>query len=53
MGTGYLPGGKCGQAVLLISHRLREPWVKNERGYTSSPPMRQNWRVTGNLYLYI
>jgi hypothetical protein len=31
---------------------LLVPWVRRVRGYTSSPPMRQNWYVTGKLYLY-
>jgi hypothetical protein len=26
--------------------------VWKERGYTSSPPMRQNWHEMGDLYLY-
>jgi hypothetical protein len=25
--------------------------VREERGYTSSPPMRQNWHETGELHL--
>jgi hypothetical protein len=40
-----------GRGLLLTTHPLLVPWVKKERGYTSSPPMRQNWRVTGILYL--
>jgi hypothetical protein len=48
--TGDLPGGKWGRGVLLTAHPLLLPWVIKERGYNSSPPVRQNWRVTGNLY---
>jgi hypothetical protein len=52
MDTEDLPEGKCGRGVLLTTHSLPVAWVKKERGYTSSPPMHQNWHVTVNFYLY-
>jgi hypothetical protein len=39
--TGDFPGSKCGRGVLLNTHPLLVPRLKKERGYTSSPPMRQ------------
>jgi hypothetical protein len=53
MGTGDLPRGKCGRSVLLTTHALLLQWVKQERGYTSSPPMRENCYIKGNLYIYL
>jgi hypothetical protein len=50
MGIEDLPRGKCGRGVLLT---LLVPWVRKERGYTSSPPLRQKWHVTGDLYLLL
>jgi hypothetical protein len=44
--------GKCGRGVLLTSHALLMLCVKKERGYTSSPPVCQNWHAMGNLYLF-
>jgi hypothetical protein len=53
MDTGDLPGDKCGRGVLLTNCLLLEPRVRKERGYNPSPPVRQSWHVTGNLYLFI
>jgi hypothetical protein len=53
MGTGYLPRAKCGQGMLLTTHPLPGLWVRKERGYTSSPPVRQNWHIMGNLHLFL
>jgi hypothetical protein len=50
---GSPQGGKCGRGLLLNTHPLLVPWVRKERDYTSSPPVRPNWRVTGNLYIYL
>jgi hypothetical protein len=36
---------------MLTTHPLLVPRSRNERGYTSSPPLHQNWHVMGNLYL--
>jgi hypothetical protein len=49
---GIYPWGKCGRGVLLITHFLLVPRLRNVRGYTSSPSMRQHWHVTGNLYFF-
>jgi hypothetical protein len=53
MGIGDLRRGKCGRGVLLTTHPLPVPRVTKQTDYTSSPPMCQNWRATGNLYLYL
>jgi hypothetical protein len=51
MVIGGSPGGKCGQGVLLTAHPLLLLWFKKERGYTSFPPMHQNWHITDNFHL--
>jgi hypothetical protein len=50
MGTGDLPGGKCGRGVLLTTHPLLVPWGRKDRSYNSSPPMLQIWHIMGNIY---
>jgi hypothetical protein len=50
---GGLPGSKCGRGVMLTTHPLLLPWVRKERGYTSSPPMRHNCYAKGHLYFTI
>jgi hypothetical protein len=53
MGTGgSFPGAWCERGVMLTTHSHLVLWVKKQRGYTSSPRMRQKWRVTGNCYLF-
>jgi hypothetical protein len=43
VGTGgSFPGVKRGRGVMLTTHPLLVPRLRNERGYNSSPPMRQN-----------
>jgi hypothetical protein len=53
VGTGDLPRGKCSCGMLLTTHPLLVPWVRKERGSTSSPPACQNWHIMGNFYLYL
>jgi hypothetical protein len=53
MGTGDLPEDKCGRGVLLTTHHLLVPWLRNERGYTSSPPMRQTFTFTSITYSHL
>jgi hypothetical protein len=52
MGTADLRWCKFGRSVMLTTHTLLVPWFEKERGYTSSPPVFQNWRSTGNLHLF-
>jgi hypothetical protein len=47
------PKSKCAWGAQLTTQPLSVLWVKKDRGYTSSPPMCQNWRTTGKLYLYL
>jgi hypothetical protein len=49
---GIFPWGKRGRGVLLNIHPLLVPWVKKERGCTSSPAVCKNRCVRGNLYLF-
>jgi hypothetical protein len=50
---GIFSEDKRGRGVLLTTHPLLASWVRRKRGYTSSPPMCQNWHATGNLYPFL
>jgi len=52
MGTGSIPGVKCGQGVLLTTHPLLVPWSWKSRANTSTHPLDHTGPVTGSLYLY-
>jgi hypothetical protein len=53
MRPGDLSGGKCGWSVLLTADPLLMLWVRKERSYISSPPVRQNWHGTGSLNVFV
>ena len=52
MGTGSLPGVKCGRGVLLTTHPLLVPrsW-KSTAIYISTHPLDHTGPVTGSLYI--
>jgi hypothetical protein len=43
------PGVKLGRGVMLTTHPLLVPRLRNSRSYTSSPPKRHPWRVAALL----
>jgi hypothetical protein len=47
----WVPGVKGGRGVMLTTHPLLVPRLRNSRSYTSSHPTAPLWSVTGPLYL--
>jgi hypothetical protein len=45
------PGVKRGRGVMLTTHPLLVPRLRNSRSYTCSHPNAPLWSVTGPLYL--
>ena len=55
MGTGSLPGVKCGRSVLLIPHPLLVPrsWKSRAIPLPTTHPLDHTGPVTGSLYISI
>jgi hypothetical protein len=47
------PGVKHGRGVMLTTHPLLVPRLRNSRSYTSCHPNAPLWSVTGPLYLFL
>jgi hypothetical protein len=47
------PGVKRGRGVMLTTHPLLVPRLRNSRSYNSSHPKEPSWRAAGPLYLHL